>query len=70
MVASSTFTNVKRKQMYRMTFTEVVGKSASVRSQSRTESWVVNSECSQHQHVSSVPWQRGAKTCPMLTPSP
>lgn len=46
MVASSIFTNVKRKQMYRMTFTEVVGKSASVRSQSRTESWVVNSECS------------------------
>lgn len=57
MVASSIFTNVKRKQMYRITFTEVVGKSTSVRSQSRTESWAVNPGCSQHQHVSSAPWQ-------------
>ena len=40
MVASSIFTNVKRKEMYRIT----VGKSTLVRSQSRTESWVVNTE--------------------------
>lgn len=45
-----------------------IGKSTSVGSQSRTESWLVNPTWSRHQHVSFVPWQHGAKTGPLDSP--
>ena len=63
-MVSFIFANAERKEMHRI----AIGKSTSVGSQSRTESWVVNPTWSQHQHVSFVLWQHGAKTGPHDSP--